>query len=121
MDIDNEMVKVQRRVRFGVEWLDRQLGPDWPQLIDPFSLDIRLGESCVLGQLAEALVHDFVHGFADVVGERGDPNYLLDMAQAVERGFEMDCSGPMLIAYQDPYDLLENEWCRIIRLRTESP
>lgn len=42
---------VQESVARGVQWLNEQLGPDWPDFIDRDELAMWSPSSCVLGQL----------------------------------------------------------------------
>lgn len=41
----------KENVQRGIDLLDRELGPDWPNMIDAETFDIASPEACVLGQL----------------------------------------------------------------------
>lgn len=118
-DLDNEFDKVERRVRHGVEWLDGELGPRWPWMIDLSEFDIREPTSCILGQTADSIMAEYDHvlAFDDVVGEVGDPNYPLDVERASAMGFEIDHDAPMIIGCYDQYDVLQREWEHVIETR----
>jgi hypothetical protein len=46
-------VRVREAVQRGIDLLNRELGPEWPGLVDQETLDLVSPDACVLGQLYE--------------------------------------------------------------------
>lgn len=79
------------KVAKGVALLDKHCGPKWPQKVDPKTLDLGDGSSCVVGQLAiKAMLNGPLDGFYDGVkklfpGLEGKE--VLDDQRIVDHGF----------------------------------
>lgn len=98
------MATVVERVRAGAAFLDQQLGPHWPELIDPEQLDISSGCNCVAAQANGRVERDYSNAWAyamhewEIVDEEGE----IDTERSRALGFLGDAD--------DDDDRLLDEW-----------
>ena len=96
------------RARAGAAYLDRRIGPEWDQLIDLETLDIKHPLYCVCSQLARQ-------------GYRS--HLLMTLAGYVDRGFSCGLLADVVVQACRPpevvrsYDLLNQAWGHLIRER----
>ena len=98
------MSAAAERVAKGVEWLNENLGTDWPDFIDTDTLHMSSSTSCVLGQLFDSAA---ITGFYAVVSPTG---LGMEVDWAEEYGFLDGFNGDRYVSFYD----LEQEWLRVI-------
>jgi hypothetical protein len=93
------------RARAGAAYLDQRIGPEWVQLIDLQTLDIKRPQSCVCSQLAR-------QGYLR--------HLLMTLAGCVDCGFSCGVLADMVVQVCRPpevvrsYDLLNRAWRHVI-------